>query len=205
MANNNGVELPSLRGSPRIHSTSSPPVAGPSSPLTQTPSQPQVAQSDDRISPAGQHGQAAATGPEPDDDPTTHGAAEPPQALATQIPSTSASRDEHPNLDNPFLLFPDLLSLRHAITNFAKNHHLGEHESQLKFAAEYEFDEDEAKKEDGFPIAELSKETPFFWQQSRSLKVAVLVVGLLSASCQGFNQSVLNGTGKLSLHICSQD
>jgi len=119
------------------------------------------------------------------------------KALVVEDAAACARREDNPNLDNPFRLFPDVNSLRIAVTNFANNHGLGKYVQLLISAAEYERDDDDAQEQIGFPHDELSDEKPSFRKQSRSLKVAVLIVGLLSASCQGWNQSVLNGTGML--------
>jgi len=100
---------------------------------------------------------------------------------------------DSPNLDNPFRLFRTVNLLRVAITNLAKNHGLNEHVDLLKSAAEHE--RDDVENEERIPDDETRQKKSTFSNQTRSLKVAVLVVGLLSASCQGWNQSVLNGTG----------
>jgi len=122
----------------------------------------------------------------------------PPQAIPDlRVNISRPRRLDNPNLDNPFRLFPDVNSLRTAVTNFANNHGLGKYVQLLISAAEYELDDDDAQEQIGFPHDELSNKKPSFRKQSRSLKAAVLIVGLLSASCQGWNQSVLNGTGML--------
>lgn len=139
----------------------------------------------------------------------------PPQATPDLGMDISCARREgNPNLDNPFRLFPDVTSLRIAVTNFANNHGLGKYVQLLISAAEYERDDDDAQEQIGFPHDEVSDEVsdekPSFRKQSRSLKVAVLIVGLLSASCQGWNQSVLNGTAPelakyFNLHVRTDD
>jgi hypothetical protein len=122
-------------------------------------------------------------------------------ASATIRRSISGSRcnTQSPNLDNPFALFESMEKLNEGVQYFAFRHDLTEKFGVLKRAALIVRDEMEAFQDPSFPEEEktaLEKEREAtFWQQSRSLRGAVLIIGTLSAMCQGWTQSVLNGSG----------
>jgi hypothetical protein len=108
--------------------------------------------------------------------------------------STSISRSslQSPNLDNP------IEELDGVVRYFASNHGLMKELPIIEQAAHAERDEMEAFQDllpDDKAAMEDESEAPFL-AQSRSLKGAVLVVGTLSGVCQGWAQSVLNGTGR---------
>ena len=118
--------------------------------------------------------------------------------------STSRSSTDSPNLDNPLALFETTEELDRAISYFAFNHGLKELLDALKRAARAERDEIEVSKDPNISAEEKTalekgRDAPFL-KQSRSLRGAVLVVGTLSGMCQGWAQSVLNGSG-----ICANE
>jgi len=102
-----------------------------------------------------------------------------------------------PNLDNPFALFETMEELDEVVQRFASNHGLMKELPMIEQAAHAERDEMEAFQDlppDERAAVEVEREAPFL-AQSRSLKGAVLIVGTLSGMCQGWAQSVLNGSG----------
>lgn len=113
--------------------------------------------------------------------------------------NSNSEQEDDANLDNPLELFEDLDALDHAVDTIAARHELGEKRDILKRAARVERDEIEAFDDPFFPEGErldLERERgASFWRQSRNLKGAVLIVSTLSGICQGWNQSVLNGSG----------
>lgn len=127
---------------------------------------------------------------------------EPPKSSQDAIrrsSSSSGSSTQTPNLDNPFTLFETAEKLDEVVLYFAFRHGLMNELDFLKRAAYAERDEEEALQHPNFPMEERvaieqEREAPFL-KQSRSLRGAVLVVGTLSAMCQGWTQSVLNGSG----------
>jgi hypothetical protein len=111
--------------------------------------------------------------------------------------SVSRSSIQSPNLDNPLALFETTEELDSVVRYFASNHGLIKELAIIEQAAHAERDEMEAFQDlspEERAAAEDEREAPFL-AQSRSLKGAVLVVGSLSAVCQGWAQSVLNGSG----------
>jgi hypothetical protein len=130
-------------------------------------------------------------------------------ALVSLRRSSSASRSsmQSPNVDNPFALFETAEELDRVLRYFASNHGLMKALHVIEQAAHAERDEMEAFHD--FPLEERTameeeREAPFS-HQSRSLKGAVLVVGTLSGMCQGWAQSVLNGSGRNPKEKMSRD
>ncbi|KAI1916274.1 hypothetical protein LOZ65_005301 [Ophidiomyces ophidiicola] len=105
---------------------------------------------------------------------------------------------EEPNLDNPFALFETIEELDKGVECLATQHGLLKDVDGLKRAARFERDDMEAFGDPDFPESEIrafqDEEKATFWQQTRSLRAAVLIIGGLSGVCQGWTQSVLNGT-----------
>jgi hypothetical protein len=99
------------------------------------------------------------------------------------------------NLDNPFRVFQDVQAMYDAVTGFAEAHGLRDYLPTLLWAAYCERGELGNEPPPNVPNQELPETKRSFFQQSRSLKATVLVLGLLSGSCQGWNQSVISGTG----------
>lgn len=126
-----------------------------------------------------------------------------PATIVSRRPSTSTSTSQSStnllNLDNPLALFETTEELDEVISQFASNHGLKELLVPLKHAARMERDEMEAYRDPEIPdeektASEKERDAPFS-KQSTSLRGAVLVVGTLSGMCQGWAQSVLNGSG----------
>ncbi|WEW55357.1 hypothetical protein PRK78_000787 [Emydomyces testavorans] len=105
---------------------------------------------------------------------------------------------EEPNLDNPFALFETVEALDEAVECLASQHGLLQEVDGLRRAARFERDDMEAFDDPSFPTVEKTalqeEREATFWKQTRSLRAAVLIVGGLSGVCQGWTQSVLNGT-----------
>lgn len=134
--------------------------------------------------------------------------------IRAEGPLQSSKDEAQKNLDNPFLLFTDLAALRQAVELFADRHGLHDYKSLLVWASYRERNDLEAQDLDDFPEEELSEEarferdesgfleTPSRWRTARkelrNLK-SVLIVGLLSGACQGWNQSIIAGTGIMPL------
>lgn len=118
--------------------------------------------------------------------------------------SRSGSSIQSANLDNPFALFETAERLLESVRTFAFRHDLMDALGELQRAALVERDEMEAFQDPDFPANErtaLEKEKEAtFGQQSRSLRGTVLIVGALSGACQGWAQSMLNGSG-----ICTKE
>lgn len=81
---------------------------------------------------------------------------------------------------------------------FATTHDLEQYSDEIVWAAKVRHDQQRTIEEGGFPPHEgevLKDEgTRIFSSHRRSLKSAVLVVGVLSAGCQGWYQSVISST-----------
>ncbi|KMU79504.1 hypothetical protein CISG_01922 [Coccidioides immitis RMSCC 3703] len=105
---------------------------------------------------------------------------------------------DEPNLDNPFALFESVETLDEGVECFASQHGLLSEVDGVKRAARFERDDMEAFGDPDFPeeekIALQDERKATFWQQTRSLRSAVLIIGGLSGVCQGWTQSTLNGT-----------
>jgi hypothetical protein len=139
--------------------------------------------------PRSRHGASQTGGPQ-------NGAAQAPASAPAPQPDIPDRRRPHlPNIDKPLRLFQTVEDRHDAVNYFAENHGLQNHADLLRWAAEDECDQVEARDDHDFPLHETSDDNVSFWKQSRNLKAVVLLIGLLSASCQGWNQSVLNGTG----------
>lgn len=105
---------------------------------------------------------------------------------------------EEPNLDNPFVLFETVEELDAGVELLASKHGLSPEVDGLKRAAHFEMDEMDALNDPTFPENEKTalqnEREATFWQQTRDFRSAVLIVGGLSGICQGWTQSILNGT-----------
>ena len=120
-----------------------------------------------------------------------------PPTLSSQ--STSRTADEI-NIDQPLALFESVQRLTECVTRFATRHGLRHKLAVLIRSAEVERDKYSAIGQPGFPeheiIALTDEADVSFWHQSRDLRAACLVIGVLSAACQGWQQSVIGGSGE---------
>ena len=84
---------------------------------------------------------------------------------------------------------------------FATTHDLEQYSNEIVWAAKVRHDQQRTIEEDGFPPHEREvlegEGARIFSLHRRSLKSAVLVVGVLSAGCQGWYQSVISSTSTL--------
>ncbi|KAI9787477.1 MAG: hypothetical protein M1839_000006 [Geoglossum umbratile] len=150
--------------------------------------------------------------------------------------SASSSDSEQPiNIDKPLGLVDDFQQLDDIIAVFANRHHLSSEVHILQRGARVEKDQQKAFSNPDFPEQEREalegEKEVGFWGQSKALKSSrlqeilpkhwklehvaneapvVIVVGTLAGMCQGWSQSILNGTAPLiasylGLHIRMDD